>query len=548
MKKYIWILLVLFLIPVCFIGCASLIEYLHNNCQHIVILTTADLQSNILPFEAEIDGEERMVGGFEKIKTVYEYYKNKADAVLLVSTGDDLFGPFYKIFEGTPEIEGMNLTGYSVVTCGNHEFDNGAAFYLNALQKAEFDVVSANLSLKEDASSLIKPYVLKNINGITIGFFGLITPDLKKLANVGDDVEVDKDFIGVAENMVDELKQKGADIIVVLSHMGVNLDRELARSVSGIDFIIGGHDHEYVYEEVTNPSGKKTIIVQDGARGIKLGVLSIDLFRSTIIGHNWETILLDESIEGNKEIHDKMQAYMDEYDQETEKVIGESLVDLEARESVIRSQETNLGNFVADSWTAWEEGTIALVNSGSIRGDKIYPAGDITYKTALEILPFMNEVFEVQVTGETLKQILEISASAIRVPGDGCDDENRASTGGFLQVSNIYFDIDLSEKPFCAIYNDDRTVAKILNNGERIKNVRILKDGHMVPLNLSETYTILVNAWMVSGGDGYYIFLDPDIPQINTTNIAVDLLIDHIERLSPIAPRVEGRINIINGS
>ena len=512
-----------------------------------IILTTADLQSQILPFEIEIEGEEKEVGGFEKIKTIYQNYKDRYGSVLLVSTGDDLFGPFYKIFEGRPEIEGMNLCGYSVVTCGNHEFDNGIDFYLNALKGAEFQIVSSNLSIADDTTyNPIKPYVIEELSGIKIGFFGLITPDLKKVSNVGEGVEINSDIESVARQMIDELKEKGATVIIALTHMGKKLDRELAQKVSGIDFIIGGHDHLYVHEIVKNPSGKDTVIVQAGSKGVKIGVLEITIKDGTVIDHKWQTILLDENVQGDLYVHQRMQYYMDEYDKETEKVIGESKVDLDARESFIRRQETNLGNLVADSWTSWIEGTIALVNSGSIRGDKIYPSGEITYKSALEILPFMNEIYEVELTGEQLKQILEISASSIIVSKDGCDPQNRASSGGFLQVSNIKFDIDLNEEPFCATYNDDRTIDYIINKGERVKNISIVIDGDSKPLDPEKRYTILVNGWTVSGGDGYYLFLEPGISKKNTTNVAVDLLIEYIKKFSPISPSIEGRIGIID--
>ena len=488
----------------------------------VVILTTADLQSQILPFETKIDGEKRVVGGFEKIKSIYDEYRSRYRNVILVSTGDDLFGPFYKIFEGKPEIEGMNLSGYSVVTCGNHEFDNGVDFYLRAIKDAKFNIVCSNLNIKNNTSTnMIKPYFIKELGcGIKVGFFGLITPDLKKVSNVKDKVEVKTHIISVARQMVKKLKEKGVSIIIALTHIGKELDLELAQNVSHIDFIIGGHDHIFVHEIVKDPSGEDTVVVQAGSKGEKIGVLEISIKDNKVISSVWDTILLDEKVPGDISVHQAMQYYMDKYEERMNGVIGESKVDLDARKSIIRTQESNLGNFIADSWTSWiDNNAIALVNAGSIRGDRIYPAGKITYKTAVDILSFMNEIYEVDLTGKQLKQVLEISASSIVVSGDGCNPQDRPSSGGFLQVSNIKFSIDLRESPFCAKYNEDRTIYSIINKGERIKDVMILKNGKLEPLEPDRKYKVLVNRWMVSGGDGYYVFLDPDILKKNTTNI-----------------------------
>ncbi|WP_461833922.1 bifunctional metallophosphatase/5'-nucleotidase [Desulfothermus sp.] len=543
MKRLILILSFLYITILS--GCANSTD---GSPRKVVLLTTADLQSQILPFKTKIDGEKKIVGGFEKIRNIYDEYTSKYANVILISTGDDLFGPFYKIFEGKPEIEGMNLSGYSVVTCGNHEFDNGVDFYLKAIKDAKFNIVCSNLSISNNTcTNVIEPYFIKELEGgVKVGFFGLVTPDLKKVSNVQDKIEVKKHIIPVARQMVKKLKEKGVSIIIALTHIGKELDLELAQNVSHIDFIIGGHDHIFFHEIVKDPSGEDTVVVQAGSKGIKIGVLEFTIKDNKVVSSVWKTILLDENVPGDISVHQAMQYYMDKYEEKMSGVIGESNVDLDARKSIIRTQESNLGNFIADSWTSWiDNNAIALVNAGSIRGDRIYPTGKITYKTAMDMLPFMNEIYEVELTGKQLKQVLEISASSIVVPGDGCDPQDRPSSGGFFQVSNIKFDIDLKESPFCAIYNEDRTIYSIINKGERIKDVMIFKNGKPESLALEKKYKVLVNGWTVSGGDGYYIFLDPNILKNNTTNIGVDLFIEHVKKLSPIFPEVEGRIKII---
>ena len=94
----------------------------------------------------------------------------------------------------------------------------------------------------------------------------------------------------------------------------------------------------------------------------------------------WEKILLDSTVGYDPEIRDLVADYMDKYKDRLGQVIGATTVDLDARKDVVRSRESNLGNLVADSWLAWfAVADIALVSGGSIRGDKTYSAGPITY-------------------------------------------------------------------------------------------------------------------------------------------------------------------------
>lgn len=138
-----------------------------NNSVNFAIMATADIQSNIVPYEAKIDDEDISVGGFERIATAAQTVRNEADASLLVSTGDDLFGPLYSLLRGGPEITGMNLTGYDIICPGNHEFDFGADLYKTAIANAEFPIVCANLNFDDhELSSIITSTHIKEIKGV----------------------------------------------------------------------------------------------------------------------------------------------------------------------------------------------------------------------------------------------------------------------------------------------------------------------------------------------------------------------------------------------
>jgi len=508
-----------------------LLSALLLNAKNITILTTSDLQSTIIPFQTK----HGRFGGLAKIATIKKIYESKGGVVLLISTGDDLFGPFYTIFHGKPEIEGMSLAGYDIVCPGNHEFDYGINIYKDALKFSKFDIVCSNLdSLDESLKKRIHPWILKSYGNIKIGFFGLITPDLLKLTNPGNGIYINSDLMKVSKKMVKLLKKKGCDLIIAITHTGFNLDKQIAENVGGIDFIVGGHDHEYIFKKVNN-----TYIIHDGVRGKFVGALSFN-FDGKIKNIRWDLIPVDSSVKPDTHINSLMTKYWNLYKSKLNTEIGLTEIPLDARKSVVRTRESNLGDLIADSWLSWFNGAdVALVNGGSIRGDCVYPAGPITYRTINSILPFRNEIMEVELSGAELKQVLEISASALKIKGDRVPDSCRASSGGFLQISGLRIIIDTTNPPFSAIY-DGRKVAKIIYPGKRIAQILVKDNGKWQEIDPERTYKVLINKWMSHGGDGYFIFLDKKCK--NTTVVTTDALIKYIKSHKSLSPRLDRRI------
>jgi len=505
----------------------------------IAIMSTANLQSLIVSYEATTDGETITVGGLDRIASAAERVRGEVDGALFVSSGDDVLGSFYRIFHGEPEMRGMTLAGYEIVTPGTHEFDYGVDVYRDAVGFADFDLVSANLIVDDpDVSNRILPYVIKEVAGIKIGIFGLMTPDFSLLCNPsGGGVRVDQEIISIAQGLVNELKGKGCELIIGLTHIGVAWDRELAQKVNGIDIIVGGRNRDHIYESIND-----TIIVQEGSGGEYLGVFRFIFAGGHIVSPVWERMLIDSQVGSDRDILTLMQAFMSEYEEKLGQKIGESMVDLDARKETLRSGETNLGDLIADTWIERFSGSnIALVNSGSIRGDTVYPAGPLTFLTVNEILPYRGEIVRVEMTGSDIKQVLEVSASAIRVEGDDCQEGSRAPTGGFLQVGGLRIRIDLEKPTFCALYSG-QDVLDIIRHGSRIVNVEVYQDGAWVSLNPSKTYTVLVNDYIAGGGDGQYIFLKESLKKTPTTMTTTDILADFIIRYTPISPEIDGRI------
>lgn len=521
-----------------FSGCSDN-DTSQKTTSQIAVMVTGDLESRIVPQDVSRDGETLSLGGLARIAAAAKEVRSMVDGALLLSAGNDVLGSFYYMFEGEPEMQGMELAGYDVVTPGTHEFDYGAAVYGNALQFAPFDVISGNLEVSDGAvSARILPYVIKDIAGIRVGIFGLTAPNFALLCNpTGGGVQVDPDIIPIAERLVAELKLQACNIVIGLSHIGLTWVRKLALEVDGIDIIIDGYDREPLYETVEN-----TLIVQEGSGGEYLAVLDFTFQDGQIQNPSWKRILMDSAVGSDPEIRNLMETYMAAYEQGLSQKIGESRVDLDAREEWLRRGETNLGDLVADSWKErFPEADISLVNSGSIRGNRVYPAGSLTYLTVNEMLPFQGRIIVVEMTGADIQQVLEISASAVRMEGDGCQEDNRSPTGGFMQVGGLRMTLDLEKPCFCGRYSD-KELEQLINAGSRVLDVSVFRDNSWVKLDPAETYRVLVNAYTSDGGDGQYPFLNEALEKIPTSMVTTDVLADFIIRHTPIAPEIDGGI------
>lgn len=522
--------------------------------KHLAIIDTSDLHSYVLPYETQVtkDGAKVsiIVGGMDRIAAVADRMRASTDGTLLVTGGDNLMGFFFRSFAGTPEITSMNMAGYDVVTLGNHDFDLGVEACTTAMRNADFPIVSSNVTIADpELAGMVDRYVIEEVAGVKIGFFGLMTPDLPRVSSVGTDVVVDEDLTSVSIEMVRLLRENGADLIVALTHVGKDLDEATAREVAGIDIIVGGHSHDTFFETVEGPGGWETIIIQSGVNARQAGILTFDVAGARVVNAAWETVLLSETVGSDPEIAAYLKPYKEKLDRNMNKAVGRTLVDLDATNDVVRKKESNLGNLVTDAWVDWfaKRGAadpIALINGGTVRGNQIYAKGSITYGQLLKIHPFSNTIYEVTLSGKDLLAVLELSASAIRVTGDGGTDTERVAEGGFLQVSGIRFAIDLKGRPFCGEY-DGRSIKRVVFPGERVRDVMVREHGAWVKLDPGKDYTVLVTSWTASGGDGFYPFINAR--KKDTTVDIVDVLLAYIKATSPVNPRTEGRI-VIEGA
>lgn len=250
--------------------------------KQLIILQTSDVHSRLEPINQKGDrnyGE----GGFVRRATFLDRLRKDHKNIVLFDCGDFSQGtPYYNMFRGEVEIKLMNAMGYDVVTIGNHEFDFGLDNMARLFRMAEFPVVCANYDLEATVlKDIVKPYVILERDGLKIGVFGLgIQPEGMIQGDKCEGV-IYKDPIRVSNDVAGLLKAKGCDLVVCLSHLGIQMDERLVARTRHIDVVLGGHSHTLMKgpKKYLNMDGKEVSIMHSGKSGVRVGRLDLTLKR-----------------------------------------------------------------------------------------------------------------------------------------------------------------------------------------------------------------------------------------------------------------------------
>jgi 2',3'-cyclic-nucleotide 2'-phosphodiesterase (5'-nucleotidase family) len=239
-----------------------------NKPAHDVLITL--LETNDLHGTVYKPGEPK---GLTKIATLVRGIRKQMPNVLLLDSGDMIQGaPDEKRFEGESILTAMNTMGYTAAAAGNHEFDYGLDGTAKAVRLADFPILSANV---EDAAtgqvwSPLKPYIIRDVDGVRVAIFGLTTletliyewPPALKAVHFANPIDT-------ARRLVPKLRNdEHADVVIALTHLGTDVDADLAEQVSGIDFILGGHSHTTLSRQIWVGN---TLIAQTGSHADWLG-------------------------------------------------------------------------------------------------------------------------------------------------------------------------------------------------------------------------------------------------------------------------------------
>jgi 5'-nucleotidase len=438
--------------------------------KRIVILHTNDMHSRLTGFGPEsyysplTVNDDKTTGGFARIAAVIENEKRQnTGTTLVLDAGDFLMGTLFQHLEPSTgfQLPLMKRMGYDVVAIGNHEFDYGPEkltdIVASSSKRGELpavllgNAVFSNKDVRDDSleglfrSGTIKRKEIIERDGIKFGFFSLMGKVADENAAFAKPVKFSKQ-IATAKKLVKELEKEGCDVIICLSHSGIDPDKkggwtgedtELAEKVRGIDVIISGHTHT----QLDKPLIVNGIpIVQAGDNGRYIGRLEIILENGSVKFKDGNLIPIDDRIAGDTEIESSIV--------EQERIVSREILKplaMEYGKSIAESdflmvcdeqgdvEGSNLGPFVADAIHAYvnkhaESVTdVSLVATGVIR-ERIIPG----LQTAPDIFRVMSmgsgndnvpgyPLARVFVTGKELKSILEILNIAWKsTPGNYC--------------------------------------------------------------------------------------------------------------------------------
>ncbi|MCX6012154.1 MAG: 5'-nucleotidase C-terminal domain-containing protein [Chloroflexi bacterium] len=493
------------------VACSSCISSVQNPAS-ITILHTNDIQGFL-------DNAPRLTTAINQVRS-----EVGVENTILVDTGDAFSGTLYStLFHGEAETWFMNHDQYDAMNLGNHEFDKGSQWLADFIGRLDFPILNANFDFSKSTilSGKTKPWVIIKKDNNNFGLFGLTLARTRELSSPEADVIINNE-IDAAKQCVSQLKKKGINKIIALTHMGWNEELELAKQVPEIDVIVGGHTGTVPDSYPTEVSSGKnhTLLVQAGNQNQYLGKLNVDFDGKGVI-QGWEgsqLITIDKNIEAESAGATKIAEYQVSIGNFMNNFIGKTSVDLDGDRTRIRKQETNLGNIVADSMlnkATVVQAKIALINGGGIRAS--IPAGDVSLGDIMKVLPFNNYLVVVDITGAQLVSALENGVSLVE-----------KTDGRFLQVAGLRY-----------------AWAPAATPGNRIKAVEVRTGPGYQPVNLNSTYRAVITNFLASGGDGYTVFKEAS----NTINLGYadyELLTEYIKANSPLITTTEGRITPVN--
>lgn len=411
-------------------------------------------------------------GGVARLAAVLEAERAENPNTFLIHAGDTISPCLLCGFDGGAHMIALfNALDPAVFVPGNHEFDFGPEVYLKRAAEATFPLLAANLR-GADGQPLPghEDTRLIEVEGVTIGFLGLITATTVQVSSPGDLQFADE--LATAAAQADALREAGADIVVAVAHSGRDVDFAMYDGRIA-DVVLTGHDHDLrvVYNG-------RSAMVESSSQADYVVVTHLDV-TVEVDGDerdvSWRPrfeIVDTATVEPNAEIAALVAGYEAELSEALDVEIGATQVSLDSRRASVRSMETTIGNVITDAMRTATGADVALTNGGGIRADRTYDAGAmLTRRDIFSELPFGNTTVLVTIAGEDLLLALEHGYARLPEP-----------SGAFPQISGMSVEIDPSEAP-----------------GARVQSVMV----GGVPLDPAATYRLATNDFLLRGGDGY---------------------------------------------
>jgi len=503
------------------------LSILHINDVHSRIQPINRFDSGCRPSD---NAEGSCFGGMARVATAIDTRRSALEGagknVITLDAGDQFQGSlFYTTYKGAFAVELMNMIGFDAMAVGNHEFDDGPEKLAEFVDAADFPVLFANTNLADEPllAGKVPSHIIKEVGGEQIAIIGVLAEDTAETSSPGKNVP----FIqaeDILKKLVTQLEADGINKIILLSHVGINRDMEIAAAVDGIDVIVGGHSHTLLDEYPTvvdAPNGKPVQIVQAYAYSKYLGELTVTWDDNGDVteaeGQPW---LLDARVPEDK----AMVALINEKAAPLEaikaKVVGASSDIIDGDRSSCRAGVCQMGVLVAEAMLdrAKDQGVqIVIQNGGGLRAS--IDAGEITMGEVLTVLPFQNTLATFDLKGADVLVALENGLSQV---------ENGA--GRFPQVAGMKYVWDPKAEA-----------------GSRVVSAQVQQaDGSFAALDPEATYGVASNNYMRGGGDGYSVFETNGMNAYDYGPGLEDVVAEYIANMGgTYTPMVDDRIRAV---
>lgn len=486
-------------------------------------------------------------GGAAELATYFQQEEANNPNTLIITGGDD-FGaspPLSNFFDEVPAVLAQNLMGLDVSALGNHNFDKGVDHLQDMVNLADYTYLGANL-LDPDGSFQseidgIEQYKIFHFPGIKVGVIGVTNEEAPTLVFPGSfgDIVVG-DAAEAAQRVRDRLARQGVDVFILVAHKGLRTTSpdtgeliDLANDVNGFDLILGDHT-DIQFADTINGA----LVVENKSKGRTYSRISLRVKtgKGGVLSKSVEFVdPVSADVTPDPDVEAMLQPFRDELGPILNTVVGDSTVEIPRADacgqSAGRTCESLVGNVVTDAMRDAYGTDFAITNSGGLRASLTCPTTDvatdfcppftpppypITQGQVLTVLPFGNVVATLTVDGAEVKQFLERGVSAM--PG---------VSGRFAQVSGLCFTYDISAAAGSRVTAAVRQAA----NGTCT--------GPAVDLTAGTNYTLAINDFMATGGDGYPVV----ISKATTRDFMDQVVAGYIGAVSPISPSIQGRIN-----
>lgn len=447
----------------------------------LLILHTNDSHGHFFPFDSshpDISAQlrwcaspvPRCLGGFAYLASVVREIRAQKEEVLFFDAGDFLADTMIaNLSKGQVNLTAMDILGYAAVTPGNHDIDYGVDTLKQRAREASFPFLAANLLDEGTGKPLLgDPYFLTEFHDTKIGVYGLtyhLTPETTAKENI-EGARYSLNFNQIAGN-IQELRDKGAQIVIILSHLGSSVDEKLAQEVSGVDVIIGGHSHDPI--GLRNVNG--VVITQATPYFSGLGYLSLTIENGKISGASGREIpIIPGQIEPNPFVEGFLQHARGEYAEQLDRPVGVALAPVITNYKKESPADTFFGNILRAT-----TGSQISILPGRGFGLTL-PEGVITDEMLTNLLPHESPIYSGHLLGRDIKAALEQSVY------NQINPDVTQRVGGLIQVTGVSFEYTFSNVP-----------------GNLVRNVRV----NDLPLQEDAYYSVVMNQLMYEGGHKY---------------------------------------------